>query len=149
MLLGEPRLRGDAVNRTLLQQLAEERVHDAQALLNAGQWSGAYYLAGYAVECGLKACIAKMTNQHDYPNKELAQRCYTHKIEVLVEVAGLELQRKADAASNPALLANWLIVKDWDEKARYQNWTEPQARKLLAAVTDATNGVLPWIMVRW
>jgi hypothetical protein len=58
------------VNRTQLQQLAEERVRDAEALLNAGQWSGAYYLAGYAVEFALKACIAKLTNQHDFPDKD-------------------------------------------------------------------------------
>jgi HEPN domain-containing protein len=137
------------VNRTQLQQLAEERVRDAEALLTASQWSGAYYLAGYAVECGLKACIAKLTNQHDFPDKELAQRCYTHKIEVLVEAAGLVLQRKTDAAANPALGANWLLVKDWDEKARYQQWTEPQARELFVAVTDTTNGVLPWIEGHW
>jgi HEPN domain-containing protein len=60
---------GNAVNRTQLQQLAEERVRDAKALPNAGQWSGAYYLAGYAVECGLKACIAKLTNLNDSPTK--------------------------------------------------------------------------------
>lgn len=132
-----------------MQQLAEERVRDAEALLEAGQWSGAYYLAGYAVECGLKACIAKLTNQDDYPDKDLAQRCYTHNIEVLVEVAGLVLQRKTDVTANAALGANWLIVKDWSEKARYQLWTEPQARKLFAAVTDINNGVLTWIRVHW
>ncbi len=106
-------------------------------------------MAGYAIECGLKACIAKLTNAHDYPNKDLAQKCYTHKIEALVEVAGLELQRKVDATANPVLGANWLIVKDWDEKARYQQWTEPQARKLFAAITDSTSGVLPWIIGHW
>jgi HEPN domain-containing protein len=30
-------------------------------LLEAGLYAGAYYLAGYAVECALKACIAKKT----------------------------------------------------------------------------------------
>ncbi|MEK6257672.1 MAG: DNA-binding protein [Planctomycetota bacterium] len=137
------------MNRMQLQSLAQERVRDADALLNSGQWSGAYYVAGYAIECGLKACIAKLTNAHDYPNKDLALKCYTHKIEALVEVAGLELQRKADATANPVLGANWLIVKDWDEKARYQQWTEPQARKLFAAITDSTSGVLPWIIGHW
>jgi hypothetical protein len=137
------------MNRILLQQLAETRVRDAGALLAASQWSGAYYLAGYAVECGLKACIAKLTNQHDYPNKQFAQQCYTHNIEDLVKVAGLDLQRNADSNSNSAFGSNWLVVKDWDEKARYQQWTEPQARKLFAAVTDANNGVLPWINGRW
>lgn len=137
------------MNRTLLQHLAEERARDAEALIEAGQWSGAYYLAGYAIECGLKACIAKLTNQYDYPNKELAQKCYTHKIETLVEVARLDLRRRQDVDSNPALGTNWQIVKDWDEKARYQRWSEPQARKLVSAVTDSTNGVLSWIRVHW
>lgn len=137
------------MNRTELQDLAEERAHDAEALLNAGRWSGAYYLAGYAIECGLKACVAKLTNQYDYPNKEVALKCYTHNIETLVEVARLQLQRKSDVAGAPALGHNWLILKDWNETARYQSWTEQQARNLVSAVTDTTHGVLPWIRGHW
>jgi hypothetical protein len=45
------------VNRVQLRQLAEDRLLDAERLLTGGRWAGAYYLAGYAVECGLKACI--------------------------------------------------------------------------------------------
>jgi hypothetical protein len=30
---------------------------------------GAYYLAEYAIECAFKACIAKRTQQHDFPEK--------------------------------------------------------------------------------
>lgn len=137
------------MNRTQLQQLAEERVRDAEALLNAGQWSGAYYLAGYAIECALKACIAKLINQYDFPDKDLASKSYTHKIGNLVDVAELELLRKTDAEANPGLGRNWQVVKDWDEKARYEQWTESQARKLFAAITDIRNGVLPWIMGHW
>lgn len=137
------------MNRAHLQQLAEERVRDAETLLNAGQWSGAYYLAGYAVECALKACIAKLTNQYDYPDKDRVQRCYTHKIDILVEVAGLKDQRKSDMKVNPDLGANWLIVSNWDETTRYELWTESQARNLFVAVIDTTNGVLPWIRVHW
>ncbi len=137
------------MNRKQLQDLALERCFDANSLLAAGRWSGAYYLAGYAVECGLKACIAKRTNKHDFPDKALAMQCYTHKIETLVEVAGLKLIRSRDVTASPALGGHWLVVKDWDEAARYQNWTEMQARKLYLAVTDASNGVLPWIRGHW
>lgn len=137
------------MNRTDLQKLAEERAHDAEALISAGRWSGAYYLAGYAVECALKACIAKLTNQHDYPNKDLAVKCYTHRIETLVDAAGLTSQRDADIDNTPSLATNWLVVKDWDEKSRYSLWTEPEARQLVLAVTDSTDGVLSWIKVRW
>jgi hypothetical protein len=77
-----------------LQALAEERARDAEALLNAGQWSGAYYLAGYAVECAHKACIAKQINQYDYPSKELALKAYTHDIRSLLNTAGLTRRKR-------------------------------------------------------
>ena len=62
------------MNRTDLQQLADVRIAEAHALLTLAvpMSDGAYYLAGYAVECALKACIAKTVNQHDFPDKELA-----------------------------------------------------------------------------
>ena len=37
------------VSRTDFQQMADERLSEAKLLLDAGKWSGAYYLAGYAV----------------------------------------------------------------------------------------------------
>ena len=135
------------MNRTLLQQLAEERLRDAEALINAGQWSGAYYLVGYAVECGLKACIAKLTNLHDFPDKDFVARSYTQNIETLVDVAGLKSHRDADPSK--ARAKNWNTFKDWSERTRYQQWTESQARKLFAAVSDPTHGVLPWIKGHW
>ena len=96
------------MNRIQLQQLAEERRFDAAALIAAGRWSAAYYLAGYAVECALKACIAKQTGLHDFPDKELALKCYTHRIETLVDVAGLKSLRDADAdmKANVAVLTD-------------------------------------------
>jgi hypothetical protein len=56
-----------AMNRTDLQVLAEMRVVEAQALLDADCWAGAYYVIGYAVECGLKACAAKQFRQDEVP----------------------------------------------------------------------------------
>jgi HEPN domain-containing protein len=54
------------MNRTDLQILAEDRLKDAEVLLAKGRFAAAYYLAGYAVECGLKACIAKLTKAEDF-----------------------------------------------------------------------------------
>ena len=34
--------------------MAAERILDAEVLMNAGRWSFAYYVAGYAVECAPK-----------------------------------------------------------------------------------------------
>jgi hypothetical protein len=107
------------MNRLDLQRLAEDRIADAQALLDAGRWSAAYYLAGYAVECALKACIAKQTNLHDFPDKDRVQRAYTHNLVGLVTLASLNedlqaTQRDAD----PSLYRYWQFVKDWSEQAR-------------------------------
>src|SRR5689334_13393852 len=45
------------VTKVQWQELAERWLVDADTLLNDRRWGAAYYLAGYAVECGLKACI--------------------------------------------------------------------------------------------
>ena len=137
------------MNRVELQQLAEERAREAETLLNAGHWSGTYYLIGYAVECALKACIAKLTNLHDFPDKDRTLKSYSHDVEALVHIAGLKVLRNAEASANRIFDDNWQIVKDWNEQARYQRWTEAKARELFTAITDPTNGVLPWIMVHW
>jgi HEPN domain-containing protein len=137
------------VNRAEFQVLAEERAADAQALLEAGRWSGAYYLAGYAVECALKACIAKRTREHDFPDRDLAQKSYTHDLEKLIDLADLKPDRDNHVARNPVLGAHWLVLKDWTEQSRYRICPEDEARRLVFAVTDSVNGVLPWIKERW
>jgi hypothetical protein len=137
------------MNRGDFQTIADIRIAEAQSLLAAGFFDGAYYLAGYSVECALKACIARLTNQHDFPDKEFAQECYTHAIERLVKAAGLTAQRNADAPPGSDLSDNWSTVKDWKESSRYEGNTELKAKALIEAITHATNGVLPWIKARW
>jgi HEPN domain-containing protein len=138
------------MNRGDFQQLADVRIDEASVLLAQGKYNGAYYLAGYAVECGLKACIARLTSQDDYPPKpKFIHDYYSHEIDKLVKTAGLTAQRDADIAADPVLDANWDIVKDWTEESRYERKTQAQAQQLIAAITDAAHGVLPWIKRRW
>jgi hypothetical protein len=138
-----------------LQQLADVRILEATALLTlpASMPDGAYYLAGYAVECALKSCIAKLNNQFDWPEKSFVSECHTHDLFVLVRLAGLEAARTADAAANPALARNWSIMKDWNERSRYERHSHAKAQRMIDAVTDAVtdkaNGVLPWIKAHW
>lgn len=66
------------------------RLKGAAALLKLGLFDGAYYLAGYAVECGLKACIAKRTRRYEFPDKKRVDSSYSHKLVELIRVAGLE-----------------------------------------------------------
>jgi HEPN domain-containing protein len=78
------------MNRTDFQQIAELRLRESKALLDAGCADGAYYLAGYAVECALKACLAKRTQQHEFPERE-AREYYSHNLERLVGFAKLKI----------------------------------------------------------
>jgi hypothetical protein len=83
----------NTLNRADLQQLAEDRVLDTAALINVGRWSGAYYLAGYAVECAFKACIAKQTGLHDFPDKAIAQKSFTHNVSELLDLWFIRKER--------------------------------------------------------
>jgi HEPN domain len=139
------------LNRIEAGAFAESWVADAKALLDAGRWHAAYYLVGYAVECGLKACILAHidTTGIIFQDKKFAERCFTHDLETLVKAADLEIIRGLDIAANPALGVNWQIVKDWNVDVRYRELSELEARSLYNAITDSANGVLPWIRARW
>jgi HEPN domain-containing protein len=141
---------GSRVNRFELQQLAEDRIADAGILLAAGRWSGAYYLAGYAVECGLKACIARLTNQDDFPrDRKFVEECYNHNLEKLLKASDLKSALDQDTLANPAFEGYWVIARDWQETSRYEQKTQAEAQVLYDAITNNPDGVLPWIRIRW
>ena len=139
------------MNKTDLEQLADLRLAEAVALLGLTppMPDAAYYLAGYAVECALKACIAKRTAQYDFPDKTFAAKCFTHKAKELVPLAGLESARAAARAADTILAGNWLIVKDWSEESRYERWTVIQAAALIDAIREPNHGVLQWVKGHW
>lgn len=128
------------------QLLAELRVKEARVLLANGRELGAYYLCGYAVECALKACIAKTTKRSQFPPKpDTVRKMYTHNLLDLAELAGLKNQ--LDRTANTRLAANWAIVKDWTEQSRYVR-SGLNGTDMYEAVTGA-DGVFPWIKTHW
>ena len=128
--------------------MALERLGDAQTLLLVGRFSCAYYIAGYAVECALKACIARQTKQDDFPPRD-AGKYYTHDLAKLLDGAALAAHFTAEASRDPSFRSNWAVVKDWAEEARYQSHSRQQAEELLAAITDGQHGVLQWLRRHW
>lgn len=136
--------------RAEFQQLSEKRLVEAKALLDLGHWNGAYYLAGYAVELALKACIIKMLLSTDaFPGNSFSKDCYVHDIEKLVAVAKLESARTTANDLSPSLKQNWGTARDWSEQKRYHEISEIEARELYAAIVDVTDGVFPWIQTQW
>ncbi len=140
------------MNRADLQRLANGRLADAKALLAAKRWSAAYYLAGYAVECGLKSCIlARVAAAPDilFEDKRYSEKCWTHNLRQLLNLAGLKATLDADAAADPNLDAYWDDVKDWSESSRYEQRTRADAERLYEAIADKKHGVMTWIKGRW
>ena len=137
------------MNRVDFQDLAELRLRESRALLTGGFPDGAYYLAGYAVECAIKACIAKRTQEHDFPEKE-SSRYYDHNFGKLLGYARLSIEWNEAIQVSPAMKASWDIVRNWSEESRYEKKkTLQEAQDLLNAIEDRTGGVLPWIRQRW
>lgn len=118
-------------------------------LLAAGEWSGSYYLAGYSVECALKACYAKAVRRHDFPDKISSRKIFTHGLVELVDLAFLKAELDAAMKANLKLEASWNQVRRWTEESRYAIWTKDQAETLIRAIERRRDGVLPWIKQRW
>lgn len=138
------------MNRFDLQKMAEERVADAAALLDAGRFQAAYYLCGYAVECALKACIARKVREFDFPDRKVVNDSYVHNLTKLLTVSGIDELYDDEAGRNSAFARNWNIVKDWSEVSRYDPAiTETEALAFFLAVTDPTDGVLAWLKTLW
>jgi hypothetical protein len=137
------------MNRNDLRRLARIRLREARALLEAKCFAGAYYLSGYAVECGLKACIAKATKRSEFPDLDRVKASYTHNLVALVKLAGIEPMLQAEAAADRDFRLNWAIAKDWTEQSRYAENTEKQARDLNRAMAARQHGVMRWIRPPW
>jgi HEPN domain-containing protein len=137
------------VKREDLQRIAQAKSDDALALLMQGRASNAYYLAGYAVEIGLKACIARQISAETIPDVNFIRSIYDHDLGKLVKVAGLSEQLKQMQDANSVFAANWAIVREWGPEDRYSMLDMGSAQIMIAAVIDQTRGVLPWIKAYW
>ena len=138
------------MNRSSLQKLAELRVKEAEVLLSQGFFDGAYYLLGYAVECAFKACIAKKTQQFDFPpDRKTVEAIYQHLPATLLKAAGLEVEHRLEAQANSAFDNNWKIVQNWSEKFRYKTgMSEVELNDFHSAVTGS-EGILLWLQKYW
>lgn len=106
-------------------------------------------MAGYAVECAVKACIAKSTKEFDFPDKDRVIKSYSHKIADLIKVAELSADFEKERHANSKFAAGWNVVNNWSEQSRYQIWSGAEAEAMIDAVERTQDGVLQWIMRYW
>lgn len=119
-----------------LQDISQDRLADAQVLLNAQRFDGAVYLCGYSVELALKARICTTLSWSGFPetNSEFQgiQSLKTHDLEVLLRFSGVEGPLKAKH------LAEWSVILNWDPSKRYTRSgksTVQEANDMIAAAT--------------
>lgn len=138
------------MNKKDLEDLVDIRVQEAKALLDSGFFQGAYYLAGYSLECAIKACIAKQVKEFDFPNRDLAQKSHQHRLNDLLGVAGLKQKLDEKEKDDVEFKLNWAVAKDWTVESRYENQIEEsRAKDLYQAVTDEKSGILAWLKTFW
>ncbi len=132
-----------------LKDLARQRLREARVLLRSAQYDGSYYLAGLAIECALKACIARRTRRYEFPDIRVVRESYIHNLTRLLKTAGLERTLDHDSRTQPTLSTNWAVVKDWDVESRYTVNGRQKAQDLYTAITGRRHGVMPWIRQHW
>ena len=138
------------MNKSDLETLVDIRVKEAKLLLDNNCYEGAYYLLGYALECAIKACIAKQVREHDFPDKQLANAAYTHRLGDLLGVAGLKQKLQEKEKTDEEFKLNWAVAKDWSKDARYEHTIEETtARDFFRAITNKKTGILAWIKSWW
>lgn len=142
------------MNRQDFQRLAMTRLREAEVLLAAVPScpDGAYYLAGYAVECGLKACVVARIGREPelvFSRRRFSDDCFTHSLLDLMVTAGLGDVLDKAVAANPLLKQNWQTAQEWKEDSRYKFWPFAKADALVRAVGDQQDGVLMWVKQHW
>lgn len=143
------------MNQADLRLLAEERIKDAKALLDASRWAFAYYASGYAVECALKSCVLSRMIHTGwvFQDKANIKDCLTHDLGELIKLAGLKPDLDAQLASSAAaggqFVGYWGQVSAWQVTARYTPRTQAEAEALYEAITHDPHGVLKWIKNYW
>lgn len=131
------------------EKASVHRREDARVLFEHGRWRGSMYLAGYAVECLLKARPMRTFGRSHLRDleEELRRRgliaddrtVFTHHLESLMRLSGGFDQLIRD----PALRNEIQLVNRWSSVWRYHSGrtTARDAERFLAAV----DRILHWI----
>jgi AbiV family abortive infection protein len=112
-----------------IQQLADEKLNDAECLFANKSYSSAYYLAGYVIELLLKAKVCKnlgIDNLFDFDNKQnnwkadnnLNKSIKVHDYGQLLILSGLFPYFEKQII-NIKFKTHWSIISQWNEGSRY------------------------------
>jgi HEPN domain-containing protein len=124
-----------------LLQLVLERRRDAQALFEKERYNGSVYMAGYAVECALKASICRQMNELKMPGY-LATHDLARLSGQLPLSDGPRILLWTAMEKEPAIRRAFLQLSDaWSSEMRYETRVldRQAAMEILAAATQITD----------
>jgi hypothetical protein len=148
--------------RAEFQRLSQLRQTEANELMALNYADGAFYLAGYAVECALKSAVCKTLGIDDFyepfsakshgakVKDDVLQKFKTHDFATLLVLSGLFYQFEADVQIDPALQNVQRIFdkQKWSEQYRYEAKNMKTKAEVQSYLT-AVNYFLQWISRFW
>ncbi len=136
--------------RTDQAKAALKPLIDASRLQSQSRWRGAMYLAGYSIECKLKARLMEMYNLDTLEQLEaeierrLGHRVsvFTHSIEVLFGLTGAR-ERLLNDPRSPTALSAYHRCNTWKPAWRYKpdDGSEDDCNTFMEAVGEFGNFV--------
>ena len=136
------------LSRSTLQELATAKAEDARLLYEHRRFSNSYYLYGYAIELGLKACIARNVAAETIPDKGILTGFLDHNFGKLIVLAGLSDALRQERLT-PAFDERWSQIIEWSVEARYGTVDATKAAAMADAVEHPQHGVMKWLQHYW
>ena len=131
------------------EKAGKHRMVDAKTLFDGRRWRGSMYLAGYAVECLLKAKLMRMFGcrnlgalEEELQRKKLLPSnftVFTHQLELLLRLTGAAARLRQDQT----LWQTFNRVNNWVPAWRYSADLSDEKRAL--DFKDAVDRILGWI----
>ena len=148
-------------SRSDLQKLTKQRLDEANALLSLNFADAAFYLAGYSIECALKAAVCRTLDQNDfyepdrsnkgarYVQDRIFREFKTHNYNDLLVLSGLSAKFELARVSDSLLYSAWTDIEKagWTEQFRYELGT--QSRQSVSDFIKAVEILIVWISKYW
>lgn len=132
----------DTYDRRVQLGASRHRRKDAELLQQSARWNGAIYLAGYAIECSLKALVCYGEHKNNLKDTALfkrgAQGVALHNLWSLYEATPLSFRNAVELDRTKILKNAWItIVRLWqkdDLRYGHKLGDETECERFLEAV---------------
>jgi len=124
------------ITKNILKKLMEEKLKDAEILINKNRYGTGFYIGGYVIELFLKLQICKVFKfWKGYPEDDNELKFYknnsrinTHPFNAIKKVKDLKIHNLNDLLYysgieykiKSILLSEWNLIENWSPNIRYK-----------------------------